>query len=156
MLQQDSDRITHAIDRVTTAITGTGLVLSENLAQVNGATVNVGTGAAGSGTQRVTTSTDSTIGTVTAVTAITNTVNVAFATSAQVLASSTVTDSTASPVVAGTTAVGFTTSSTFVGTINGIARSASTFYSFDAAAAKTLPSIAYTVTAGSMIIDKLT
>lgn len=43
-----------------------------NLKQVNGATVNVGAGAAGTGTQRVTTSTDSTIGTVTAVTAITN------------------------------------------------------------------------------------
>lgn len=43
-----------------------------NLTQVNGATVNVGTGAAGTGTQRVTTSTDSTIGTVTAVTTITN------------------------------------------------------------------------------------
>lgn len=34
-----------------------------NLKQVNGATVNVGTGAASTGTQRVTTSTDSTIGT---------------------------------------------------------------------------------------------
>jgi hypothetical protein len=43
-----------------------------NLKQVNGAAVNVGIGAAGTGTQRVTTSTDSTIGTVTAVTAITN------------------------------------------------------------------------------------
>lgn len=43
-----------------------------NLKQVNGQTVNVGVGAAGTGTQRVTTSTDSTIGTVTAVTAITN------------------------------------------------------------------------------------
>jgi len=42
-----------------------------NLAQVNGQTVNVGTGAAGTGTQRVTTSTDSTIGTVTTVTAVT-------------------------------------------------------------------------------------
>lgn len=44
----------------------------ENLKQVNGATVNVGVGAASTGTQRVTTSTDSTIGTVTAVTSITN------------------------------------------------------------------------------------
>lgn len=42
-----------------------------NLKQVNGATVNVGTGAAGTGTQRVTTSTDSTIGTVTTVTSAT-------------------------------------------------------------------------------------
>lgn len=44
---------------------GTGDV---NLKQVNGQTVNVGTGAAGTGTQRVTTSTDSTIGTVTTIT----------------------------------------------------------------------------------------
>ena len=36
-----------------------------NLKQVNGATVNVGVGAAGTGTQRVTTSTDSTIATIT-------------------------------------------------------------------------------------------
>lgn len=43
-----------------------------NLTKVNGAAVNVGVGAASTGTQRVTTSTDSTIGTVTAVTAITN------------------------------------------------------------------------------------
>ncbi len=43
-----------------------------NLKQVNGATVNVGVGAASTGTARVTTSTDSTIGTVTSVTAITN------------------------------------------------------------------------------------
>lgn len=42
-----------------------------NLKQVNGATVNVGVGAAGTGTQRVTTSTDSTIGTVTTVTSAT-------------------------------------------------------------------------------------
>lgn len=39
-----------------------------NLSQVNGNAVNVGTGAAGTGTQRVTTSTDSTIGTVTSIT----------------------------------------------------------------------------------------
>lgn len=59
----------------TTAVTGTVTVtatnLSTNIAQVNGATVNVGTGAASTGTQRVTTSTDSTIGTVTTVSAIT-------------------------------------------------------------------------------------
>lgn len=39
-----------------------------NIAQVNGQTVNVGTGAAGTGTMRVTTSTDSTIGTLTSIT----------------------------------------------------------------------------------------
>lgn len=39
-----------------------------NQKQVNGATINVGVGAAGTGTQRVTTSTDSTIGAVTAIT----------------------------------------------------------------------------------------
>lgn len=41
-----------------------GTPVNGNLAQVNGATVNVGTGAAGTGTQRVTTSTDSTLGLV--------------------------------------------------------------------------------------------
>lgn len=39
-----------------------------NTKQVNGAAVNVGAGASGTGTQRVTTSTDSTIGTVTTIT----------------------------------------------------------------------------------------
>ncbi len=55
-------------------VTSSGTVGTQdvNLSQVNGATVNVGAGAASTGTQRVTTSTDSTIGTVTAVTAITN------------------------------------------------------------------------------------
>lgn len=52
--------------------TGATVTLSgtqdENLKQVNGATVNVGVGAASTGTQRVTTSTDSTIGTLTTVT----------------------------------------------------------------------------------------
>lgn len=44
---------------------------SENIAQVNGQSVNVGTGAAGTGTLRVTTSTDSTIGTVTTLSTLT-------------------------------------------------------------------------------------
>ena len=57
--------IVRAIMSVSDGITVTG---TDNLAQVNGATVNVGTGASGSGTQRVTTSTDSTIGTVTTLT----------------------------------------------------------------------------------------
>jgi hypothetical protein len=52
---------------------GTGDV---NIKQVNGATVNVGAGAASTGTQRVITSTDSTIGTVTAVTTVTNPVGI--------------------------------------------------------------------------------
>lgn len=46
---------------VTGSFTPTG-TQDENLKQVNGATVNVGTGAASTGTQRVTTSTDSTVG----------------------------------------------------------------------------------------------
>lgn len=56
---------------VTGSLTPSG-TQDVNTKQVNGAAVNVGVGAAGTGTQRVTTSTDSTIGTVTAVTAITN------------------------------------------------------------------------------------
>lgn len=46
-----------------------------DLREVNGQAVNVGTGAAGTGTQRVTTSTDSTIGTVTSVTTLTTITN---------------------------------------------------------------------------------
>lgn len=57
---------------VPVTVSGTTGTSDVNLKQVNGATINVGVGAAGTGTQRVTTSTDSTIGTVTAVTAITN------------------------------------------------------------------------------------
>lgn len=45
-----------------------------NVKQVGGVATDIGTGAAGTGTQRVATSTDSTIGTVTAVTSITNAV----------------------------------------------------------------------------------
>ena len=82
-------------------------------------------------------------------------VPVTLPTGAQTITSSSETGSTNSPVAAGTTSVGFTTSSSFVGTINGIARAASTFYAFEAAPGKTLPTIAYTVTAGSMIIDKI-
>lgn len=55
----------------TTAVITPGGTQDTNLKQVNGATVNVGVGAAGTGTQRVTTSTDSTIGTVTTVTSAT-------------------------------------------------------------------------------------
>lgn len=49
---------------VTATVTPSG-TQDVNQKQVNGQTINVGTGAAGTGTQRVTTSTDSTIGTVT-------------------------------------------------------------------------------------------
>lgn len=64
MDSRSKQEIIHAIGQVADGITVTG---TDNLAQVNGAAVDVGTGAAGSGTQRVTTSTDSTIGTVTTV-----------------------------------------------------------------------------------------
>ena len=74
---------------------------------------------------------------------------------AQVVTSVLASDSTGSPVVAGASAIGFTTDTLFVGTINGIAREASTFYGFEAAPGKTLPAIAYTVTAGTMVIDKI-
>lgn len=65
---KSKQELIHAIDRVGDGITVTS---TDNLAQVNGVTVDVGVGAAGLGTQRVTTSTDSTIGTVTAVTTLT-------------------------------------------------------------------------------------
>lgn len=53
-------------------IASAGIVIGENIVQVNGATVNVGTGASGTGTQRITVASDSSIATVSAVTAITN------------------------------------------------------------------------------------
>lgn len=67
---------------------------------------------------------------------------------------STATDSTGSPVAAGATQITFTTNSTFTGTILGVARNASTSYVISAVPGKTLTSVAYTVTAGSVIIDK--
>lgn len=73
----------------------------------------------------------------------------------QTITSSSETGSTNSPVATGASSVGFTTNSAFVGTINGIARNASTFYSFTAKNGETLPAIPFTVTAGSMIIDKI-
>lgn len=72
----------------------------------------------------------------------------------ETFSSSTVTDSAASPVAAGKKSITFTTSSDFVGTILGVARAASTTYSFSADnPSRTLAAIPYTVTAGSMIID---
>lgn len=65
------------------------------------------------------------------------------------------TGSTNSPVAAGFTSVGFTTSSTFVGTINGIARAASTFVTFSANPGEILLAIPFTVTAGSVTIDRI-
>jgi len=82
-------------------------------------------------------------------------VAVTLPTGAQVITSTSDATGAGSPIIAGATSVGFTTSSTFSGTINGIARSASTFYGFESAMGKTLPQIAYTVTAGSVIIDKI-
>lgn len=58
-------RLSDGAAAIATLPVSVAATLSENIAQVNGATVNVGTGAAGTGTQRVTTSTDSTIATIT-------------------------------------------------------------------------------------------
>jgi len=71
----------------------------------------------------------------------------------QVLTS--VTDGSSGSVAAGATSVSFKTSVAFTGTINGITRTFSNQYLFQAAAGKTLPAIPYTVTAGSIDIDKL-
>ncbi len=61
---------------------------------------------------------------------------------------------TSGTVAAGKLSVTFTTSSGFIGTILGEARAASTVYSFSISnPGKTLGAIAYTVTAGSMVID---
>ncbi len=58
MNTEDVNRIVHAIDRVGDGITVTG---TDNIAQVNGVTVDVGTGTAGTGTMRVAVASDSTI-----------------------------------------------------------------------------------------------
>lgn len=73
----------------------------------------------------------------------------------QAISSSLEVNSTNSPVTSGATSILFTTSSDFTGTINGKSRFSSTSYSFESVIGKTLPAIAYTVTAGSMNIDKL-
>ena len=74
----------------------------------------------------------------------------------QTVTSSLEVNSLNSPVPSGTSSVGFTTDSTFVGTINGVARNPSTFYGFSSANGKTLASIPFTVTAGSVVIDIIT
>ena len=58
-------------------------------------------------------------------------------------------------ITAGATYISFVTSSDFVGTINTIARVASTTYIFQASIGKTLPAIPYVTTAGSINIDKI-
>ena len=64
------------------------------------------------------------------------------------------TNSTNSPVAAGAKAVSFTTSDDFVGTINGLARAANGNYLFPAGGNDTTPTIPYSVTSGSLTIEK--
>ncbi len=73
--------------------------------------------------------------------------------SALTITSSSVTSS--GTVTSGQRSVSFTTSSDFVGTINGVSRVSSTVYVFSCGASNTLPAIAYVITTGSIIIDKL-
>lgn len=84
-----------------------------------------------------------------------STVPVSLPSGAQTISSSNVTDSLASPVAAGATTVSFRTDPSFTGSINGVTRLASTLYVFESTPGKTLPAIAYTVTAGSMDIDTI-
>jgi len=63
--------------------------------------------------------------------------------------------STSGSVTTGATSVAFTTDSSFVGTINGVARSASTLYSFSSTTGKLLPAIPYTITGGTIFIDTI-
>lgn len=73
----------------------------------------------------------------------------------QTLTSTSETGSTNSPIIAGASSISFTTNSSFAGTINGITRSASTSYTFSSAQGERLPAVAFTVTAGAVIIDRL-
>src|ERR1035437_2170330 len=62
---------------------------------------------------------------------------------------------TGGTIPAGASSVTFTTNGAFTGTVNGVARLASTTYTFKANPGRTLPAIVYTVTAGSVIIDSI-
>lgn len=86
-------------------VTGSSGSADVNIAKVNGQTVNVGTGAAGTGTQRVTTSTDSTIGTVTTVT---NPVGIKGADGSTISSASNPVPVSSSPTPSGTAANGIT------------------------------------------------
>lgn len=61
-----------------------------------------------------------------------------------------------STITAGAKAVSVVFSSDFVGTFNGIARPASSAVNLGATLGKTLPAIAYTVSAGTAYIDVTT
>ena len=85
--------------------------------------------------------------------ALTNPLPVSLPSGAQAITS--LYTNTSGTVAAGATSVGFVTDATFVGTINGAARAASTFYGFSSTDGKTLPAINYTVTAGNITIDSI-
>lgn len=74
---------------------------------------------------------------------------------AHTLTSTAPTTSAASPLATGSSSISFVTSSDFTGTINGIAFPASSNKNVTAQLGKTLPAIAYTVTAGTLYIDVL-
>lgn len=76
--------------------------------------------------------------------------------SAHTLTSTAPTTSAASPIAAGAYSIGFVTSSDFAGTINEVAFPAGSSKNISADIRKTLPSIAYTVTSGTLYIDVLT
>lgn len=67
---------------------------------------------------------------------------------------SSITASVSGNVTAGSVCISFETSEDFEGTINGIARSSSRFYTIRANYNSTLPAIAYTIVSGSINIDK--
>lgn len=61
-----------------------------------------------------------------------------------------------SSVAAGARSATFTTSADFVGTINGIARDIQVSYTFNPTTGCILPTINYTITGGSIILDVIT
>ena len=74
-------------------------------------------------------------------------------TGTQTLSSSLAT--TSGSVAAGAFSIGMFCSADFVGTINGVNRSGETYLSVTADVGKTLGAISYTITAGSITIDRL-
>lgn len=75
---------------------------------------------------------------------------------AHTITSTAPTSSAASPLVAGAKSISFIASTDFVGTINGTSFLAGASKSYTASLGKTLPAIAYTVTAGTLYIDVIT
>jgi hypothetical protein len=142
----DTEAININVDQVEALITATNLIL--NTLDRNYGTVGANTLRTASQIGNATGQADFNNGTATA-----QTLRVALTTDVQTLTSINVTIS--GSVASGATSISFKTDSAFTGSINGLTRTASTYYNFEAAVGKTLLAIGYTISAGSIDLDVL-